>query len=572
MNKRKVKFSLGLKFSILTLLPLLVLAAVISIYSVRSMEAGLQQEALTGLQNLCYNVESAYDSLDPGSYSLDGTNLMKGELNITEHEELIDSFAEKSEAEITLFFGDIRRATSLVNEKTGKKIIGTPASKEVTDEVVKNSNEYSATKLMINDKNHYAYYIPMKNPNGQTVGMIFAGMPSEVIDSLIAEKRNAIVMITLIIFIPIAIVLFVVVHRICAVIRQTETILGNIADGNLNVSINDKLVKRSDELGSMATALQHLLTQFRDVVANIKHSSTILTQSGTDLNDFSSQTQKTTNEVCRAVNDISHGAVSQAEEIETATVEVGNMGNAIEDIVDKAESLYTTSLSMESAKNEAEFIIEELSNSSERTFDAVKRIETQVNLTDESVSKIQEAVTIISSIAEETNLLSLNASIEAARAGDAGRGFAVVASEIQKLAEESNKSAVFITEVISHLSEESQNTVMATNDMNEIVQEQKEKLIETKEKFSNVSNGIQDSLIGIKNIRTNSEICNKARIKVTDVIQNLSAVSEENAAATEETTASMDELNSVIEILSNKSDELGGLANELESGLKIFQL
>ena len=101
MNKRKVKFSLGLKFSILTLLPLLVLAAVISIYSVRSMEAGLQQEALTGLQNLCYNVESAYDSLDPGSYSLDGTNLMKGELNITEHEELIDSFAEKSEAEIT---------------------------------------------------------------------------------------------------------------------------------------------------------------------------------------------------------------------------------------------------------------------------------------------------------------------------------------------------------------------------------------------------------------------------------------------------------------------------------------
>lgn len=572
MNKRKVKFSLGLKFSILTLLPLLVLAAVISIYSVRSMEAGLQQEALTGLQNLCYNVESAYDSLDPGSYSLDGTNLMKGELNITEHEELIDSFAEKSEAEITLFFGDTRRATSLVNEKTGKKIIGTTASKEVTDEVVKNSNEYSATKLMINDKNHYAYYIPMKNPNGQTVGMIFAGMPSEVIDSLIAEKRNAIVMITLIIFIPIAIVLFVVVHRICAVIRQTETILGNIADGNLNVSINDKLVKRSDELGSMATALQHLLTQFRDVVANIKHSSTILTQSGTDLNDFSSQTQKTTNEVCRAVNDISHGAVSQAEEIETATVEVGNMGNAIEDIVDKAESLYTTSLSMESAKNEAEFIIEELSNSSERTFDAVKRIETQVNLTDESVSKIQEAVTIISSIAEETNLLSLNASIEAARAGDAGRGFAVVASEIQKLAEESNKSAVFITEVISHLSEESQNTVMATNDMNEIVQEQKEKLIETKEKFSNVSNGIQDSLIGIKNIRTNSEICNKARIKVTDVIQNLSAVSEENAAATEETTASMDELNSVIEILSNKSDELGGLANELESGLKIFQL
>jgi len=572
MKKRKVKISLGLKFSIITLLPLLILAAAISVYSITSMESGLQQEALTGLQNLCYNVESAYNSLDSGSYSLDGTDLMKGELNITEHEELIDSFAKKSDAEITLFYGDTRRATSLTDEKTGKKIIGTKASKEVTEEVVKNANEYSATKLMINNKNHYAYYIPMKNPNGQTVGMIFAGMPSEVIDSLIAEKRNAIVMIALIIFIPIAIILFVVVNRITSVIRQTEIALGNIADGNLNITINQKICKRKDELGLMANALQHLLSQFKDVVTNIKHSSTILTQSGNELNDFSSQTQKTTNEVCRAVNDISHGAVSQAEEIETATVEVGNMGTAIEDIVEKVQNLYTTSLSMENAKNEAENIIGELTDSSERTFDAVKRIETQVNITDESVSKIQEAVTLISSIAEETNLLSLNASIEAARAGDAGRGFAVVASEIQKLAEESNKSAAFITEVIEHLSEESQNTVEATNDMNLIIQEQKEKLTETKEKFTNVSNGIQDSLVGIKNIRSNSEICNKARIKVTDVIQNLSAVSEENAAATEETTASMDELNNVIEILSNKSDELGDLADELENGLKIFQL
>jgi len=338
MKKRKVKISLGLKFSIITLLPLLILAAAISVYSITSMESGLQQEALTGLQNLCYNVESAYNSLDSGSYSLDGTDLMKGELNITEHEELIDSFAKKSDAEITLFYGDTRRATSLTDEKTGKKIIGTKASKEVTEEVVKNANEYSATKLMINNKNHYAYYIPMKNPNGQTVGMIFAGMPSEVIDSLIAEKRNAIVMIALIIFIPIAIILFVVVNRITSVIRQTEIALGNIADGNLNITINQKICKRKDELGLMANALQHLLSQFKDVVTNIKHSSTILTQSGNELNDFSSQTQKTTNEVCRAVNDISHGAVSQAEEIETATVEVGNMEQLLKILLKKCKT------------------------------------------------------------------------------------------------------------------------------------------------------------------------------------------------------------------------------------------
>lgn len=248
------------------------------------------------------------------------------------------------------------------------------------------------------------------------------------------------------------------------------------------------------------------------------------------------------------------------------------MGTTIDQIVEEVGVLYQTSESMELSKGEAEGIIEELSDSSEKTYEAVKMIENQVNLTDESVNKIQESVKLISSIAEETNLLSLNASIEAARAGDAGKGFGVVATEIQKLAEESNRSAATIGEVIRNLAAESRNTVDAMEHMHNIIHEQQQKLNQTRRKFQDVSDGIQSSMSKIKDIRTGSAACDDARENVTEVIRNLSSVTEQNASATEQTTASMDNLNTTVGVLAEKADQLETLAEKIRENLEFFKL
>ena len=248
------------------------------------------------------------------------------------------------------------------------------------------------------------------------------------------------------------------------------------------------------------------------------------------------------------------------------------MGNTIDQIVNRAGTLFQTSEAMEISKNDAEEIISQLTVSSEKTYEAVRSIERQVNLTDESVGEIQEAVKLISSIASETNLLSLNASIEAARAGEAGKGFAVVATEIQKLADESSRSAKKIGEVIKNLSAESKNTVDAMESIHAIIEEQQTKLQQTKDKFEDVSQGIQSSMNEIKEIRNDSNACGGARVQVTDAIRSLSAVAEQNAAATEQTTASMDELNKTMSILAEKADELGVLANSMQERLEFFKL
>lgn len=571
MDEKK-KFSIKVKILTAALVPLILVVAVISIYALYSMRTGIQDEALLGLHDLCYSVETAYNSVSAGDYIMDGDHLKKGVFDITANEDLLDQFVANSEADITFFYGDTRRATSLKNSQTGERIVGSQASEAVIETTLKGGKEFSSTNVEINEQPYYAYYIPLKSTSGTVIGMVFAGKPSAQVDAMIISHTWAIVVIAVLFAIAATVVIFIIVSKLCNVIARTGVLLTSLSNGDLTMEIDGRILARRDELGIMGRALQNLLDQLKKVIGEIKNLSGVLSDSSIDLKDFAASTNNATDEISRAVDDMSQGSVSQAEDVESATVQVSDMGNAIEKMVDEIGTLYSNSEKMEKSKNEAEKIVNELAASSDYTFEAVKRIETQVKLTDDSVTEIQQAVALITSIAEETNLLSLNASIEAARAGEAGKGFAVVASQIQKLAEESNSSAASIADVIENLSHESKNTVDAMNNMHDIITEQQQKLSDTESKFGEVSDGIQSSLEEINEIRGDSEVCDEARAKVTDIISNLSAISEQNAAATEQTTASMQELNSTMTILAEKSEQLGELAVQMSDDLDFFKL
>lgn len=166
----------------------------------------------------------------------------------------------------------------------------------------------------------------------------------------------------------------------------------------------------------------------------------------------------------------------------------------------------------------------------------------------------------------------MNASIEAARAGEAGRGFAVVATQISKLSEDSAQSTKTIEDIIHQLTVDSEASVRIMNEVNEIILEQQQKLVQTREKFDVVSTGIENSRKESSVISSQADECNSERGRVVDVIQNLSAVSEENAASTQETTASMQELNATINLLAEAAGELKSMAQVLEENVAFFKL
>ncbi|MBR1873485.1 MAG: methyl-accepting chemotaxis protein [Eubacterium sp.] len=448
---------LSIKFRILVaaIAPMVVLAAVLAIYATSSMRSGLKEEALEGLEYSAHAMAAAYDAISSKDYMLQEKGgeqtLYKGGFNVSQNQTFIDSFTGDTDLQVTVFYGDTRYATSIKDE-SGNRAIGTQASPEVVDAVVGKGEDYSTEKLDIMGTNYYAYYIPIVNSTGENVGMYFAGKPSESVDKAINTKLTAMIAISIAMLLISAIVSFIAARAIAKVISNVQSLISDVAHGDLDVHIPDKFQKRKDELGLMAKALQRLVDALHHVIADIVHSADEVEEDAEKMTEMIQNTTNNSTEISHSVDNISQGAVSQAEDIESATGNVNDMGMAISEIVDKVEKLTQTSNDIDSARADAEKIISELSESSDRTIEAVDVIGKQVKLTDESVSKISDAIVMITNIAEETNLLSLNASIEAARAGEAGKGFAVVASEIQKLAEESGKSAETISHIIDNLS------------------------------------------------------------------------------------------------------------------------
>ena len=335
---------------------------------------------------------------------------------------------------------------------------------------------------------------------------------------------------------------------------------------NLQASLN----RRKDETGVMAKAIVTLRKELADVIRSITGQSVELHDASNAMNNSAYETSQSVDQVEKAINEIAQGATSQAQETQTATENVILMGNMIEETNNEVEKLRNNARSMRDSGDKALNILAELNNINQKTKEAIQTIYEQTNMTNESALKIKEATDIITDIAEETNLLSLNASIEAARAGEQGRGFAVVASQIQKLAEQSNDSARQIADIINLLITDSEKTVETMEDVKAVIEQQNEHVINTGKAFMEVKTGIDSSVESVREITAKTKQLDDARVKVVDVVQNLTAIAEENAASTEETSASASEVGAIMGTISDNAQQLNTIADELKNSIKQF--
>lgn len=328
--------------------------------------------------------------------------------------------------------------------------------------------------------------------------------------------------------------------------------------------------KKKDETGVMGKAIGVLRTELADAVRSITGQSRELYEAASAMNSSAAQTVESVDQVEKAISEIAQGATSQAQETQTATENVIVMGNMIEEAGKEVESLRENAGAMRDAGNRAMEILEELGKINQNTKEAIGIIYEQTNTTNTSVLKIKEATDMITDIAEETNLLSLNASIEAARAGEQGRGFAVVAGQIQKLAEQSNESARQIADIINLLIADSEKTVSTMEDVKSVIAKQDEHVANTEKAFEDVKDGIDKSIESVRTLTDKTKQLDEARVKVVDVVQNLTAIAEENAASTEETSASASEVGAIMENISDNAKQLNVIADELKESISQF--
>ena len=346
--------------------------------------------------------------------------------------------------------------------------------------------------------------------------------------------------------------------------------------GNLDLKHTgelDKLAKIGGEVGMMARSVWQVQTKLAEVVMELKDESEHLFASSNQLSGGAAATAETVGQINSAVHDMAEGASSQANDTQTATESVIVIGNMVNETNDEVAKLRENVEVMKTSGEEAEQTLKELEEINEEAKQSIAEIYNQTNTTNESAQKIKDAITLITSIAEEqTNLLALNASIEAARAGEQGRGFAVVASQIQKLAEQSNESAMQIQKIANLLMQDSDQAVEIVDRVKQIMDTQNVKMNVTGEMFQKVQDEIESSMESINTIYEKTDKMDQAKTEVVDVVQNLTAIAEENAAGTEETSASVTEVNDIVEDISGNAKELHDAAQKIEDHMNKFEI
>ena len=334
----------------------------------------------------------------------------------------------------------------------------------------------------------------------------------------------------------------------------------------------EKYTARGDESGEISASVIELETRLEEFMAGVKDMADRVYAASDNMTQSVVDSIETMSQVETATNEIATGAGNQADETQKATEHVITMGNMIVDTTNDVDELRSTSKEMNSAGDDAVQILTQLSAVNDKTRESVELISKQTTVTNDCVTDIRAAVEMITEIASETNLLSLNASIEAARAGEAGRGFAVVAAEIQKLAEQSNTSAKQIEEIITKITQESEKSVAIMGEIKGIIEQQNKDVLATQESFQKVKNGIASSMDGIRHITDRTEQLDAARVQVVDIVSDLSAIAEENAASTEETLACATEANAIIRKIGKEAQNVNSIAIDLKKNIDTIKI
>lgn len=409
--------------------------------------------------------------------------------------------------------------------------------------------------------------------NGTTKYSAYTILNNENILVLTADESEALAGITTVtgvavgisaIVVLLAIIIcFILGRRLMSPLVKVSTIIEEIANGDINADFG--MVKESnDEIGLIIEKMKELTQSLGNIVGKIRNSSDTMSANSYELNDTSSQTLAANNEISKAVEDVAEGSTGMAASISKINENLLEMSNETKDINESVNEIRNQTVAVQDSSKIMNNKIKSMQNSSQKMDEGISAISKRIETVNTTVDKVSNIVSVIEEISSETNLLSLNASIEAARAGDAGKGFAVVAQEIRVLSDNTNTELENIKQIISSLVEECRYCVQASGTIVEDNAKQKEEIKAVLDEFGSLDEQIQKTAEKADEIEELVTAMIELNDDITKSSNSLTDVSAANAAATEEMNANIEELNAMM----NGVSEMAGHMNDESDGLK----
>ena len=537
-------------------IPLTVAIMAITIYSAGKMKRELIDSTYLRLKACTTSVEQYF------TWDIREDILERDEISY----QFIDSL-KADDIEQTLFIGDERFISSIIDEN-GKRNEGTKAEPEIWEQV-KAGNDYKASGVEIQGEKYYVYYSPVYSDDGEILGMAFSGERQSAVENSLADTlMNQFIIsgILLVLFVGIMIVL---AFRIRRPLMITSGYIERVADGDL--SGRPECSSVISEVKTLINASTSLADKLGGIVTEVDEHADILDSSMASLNELAETNSTSTNQIRQVMDDLSSTAVTLADNVQSVNAKVSEMGDNMSAINSEAVTLNDNSDKMNRAGQNVSESMTLVLTSSHTASDIIAQLIEQVNETNKAIASINEAVELISDITSQTNLLSLNASIEAARAGQAGRGFAVVASEIKQLADQSSQGADSIKNIADNILEKSNRSVILTGRMKELAEQEQTDIGNAKESFDILNRIIEENAAIAQTVMDKTKNLEALKLDIINSVSELSAISEENAASNEEVTARVTEIAESVNRISEDTQTVRKVSSDMKELMDYFK-
>ncbi|MFL2071495.1 methyl-accepting chemotaxis protein [Marinilactibacillus psychrotolerans] len=390
----------------------------------------------------------------------------------------------------------------------------------------------------------------------------------------IGQTGLSINLIVSIIVIILAIIIALLTSRSISIpVKKVMERMNDIKEGNLK---NDYLsISNKDETGQLADSANAMQDRLKDILSNISEVSYLLSYNSKELSETSSEVMSGTDQVAMTMQELSEGSETQAHTASKLSTIMDDFSQKVDATNKSGQHINTLSEKVLKETANGTTLMESSESQMVKINDIVKQSVEKVDQLDMQTQEISKLVEIIQNVANQTNLLALNAAIEAARAGEHGKGFAVVADEVRKLAEQVDVSVSEITGFVQTIQLESKGVSESLQEGYAEVQTGTSQIKATGDTFKQISKSLNDVAQNIQGINTNLSELKHNTDDMNASIEEVASVSEESAAGVEETSAATQQINSSMEEIAGeggKISQLVELAQNMDNLLKGFKI